>query len=282
VALDVLEEAEGWFTKSNTICDPGPEVSGVVFSEPFPGCGEGLAVVNDGTVGAVTLVLVDGDVIDIRNAAGFVAPDVLPSVRAIDSSGCISVWNSEYVLHSLVDNSTFNDCFWFDSLFSDRSNHSESSLSDEGERNSQTSANCGDIPFASGPVAPVSVPAEVSLAQGTGPVPVELKNPSRQMLSGRPSSELSAEFVQFFFDDGEPRDSPLPISIKGKSSCRYSFLEGFGFVVVAADSDSSTVLALWFLPPAVGEVPSDEPPELWASIVLHNVREHLADSVAPR
>ncbi len=52
--------------------------------------------------------------------------------------------------------------------------------------------------------------------------------------------------------------------------------------MVAADGDSSAVLAIWFLPPAVGEVSSDEPPELWASIVLHNFREHLTDSVAPR
>jgi hypothetical protein len=43
VSLDVLEEAQSWFTKSNTICDPGPEVSGVFFSESFAGCGKTLA-----------------------------------------------------------------------------------------------------------------------------------------------------------------------------------------------------------------------------------------------
>ena len=43
VSFDVLEEAQSWFTKSNTICDPGPEVSGVFFSFSLPGRGERLA-----------------------------------------------------------------------------------------------------------------------------------------------------------------------------------------------------------------------------------------------
>jgi hypothetical protein len=101
------------------------------------------------------------------------------------------------------------------------------------------------------------------------------------MLSGGPFSELSAELVQLFLDDGEPCDCSLSVSAKGKSSCRYSSLESVGFVVVAADGDSSTTLAFRFLPPPVGEVPSDDPPELCASVILHNLRENLTDSVAP-
>jgi hypothetical protein len=43
VSLDVFEEAQGWFTKSNTICDPGPEVPFVVFPFSLSCCGDGLA-----------------------------------------------------------------------------------------------------------------------------------------------------------------------------------------------------------------------------------------------
>jgi hypothetical protein len=43
VSLDVLEQAEDGSANSNTICDPGPEVPGVVLSPPLSGRGEWLA-----------------------------------------------------------------------------------------------------------------------------------------------------------------------------------------------------------------------------------------------
>jgi hypothetical protein len=43
MSFDVLEEAESGSEKSNAICDPRPEVAGVVLSCPLPCCAEGLA-----------------------------------------------------------------------------------------------------------------------------------------------------------------------------------------------------------------------------------------------
>jgi hypothetical protein len=43
VPLDVLEEAEGWLAKLNSVCDDGPEVPGIVRSSPLAGGAEGLA-----------------------------------------------------------------------------------------------------------------------------------------------------------------------------------------------------------------------------------------------
>ena len=57
-------------------------------------------------------------------------------------------------------------------------------------------------------------------------------------------------------------------------------MEEICFFVVAADGDSPAVLRWRFLPPSVGKVPSNDPPELGASVVLHNLRENLADSVS--
>jgi len=119
VSFDVLEEAQSWFTKSNAICDPGPEVSFVFFSLSLSCCGERLAVVDDGPVGVVTLVLVDGDVVYIGNSAWLVVSDVLPAVVSLNLSGSISVRNRKYILGSLIDSSALNDCFGFDFLLSD-------------------------------------------------------------------------------------------------------------------------------------------------------------------
>lgn len=52
--------------------------------------------------------------------------------------------------------------------------------------------------------------------------------------------------------------------------------------MVAADGDSSATLSWRLLSPAVGEVSTNDPPEFGASVVFHNVREHLADSVSSR
>jgi hypothetical protein len=128
VSFDVLEEAQSWLAVFDAGGDPGPEVSGVVLSLPFSGCGEWLAVVDDGAVGAVALVLFDGDVIDILNAARLVAPDVLPTVRAINFSGSISVRNDKEILVPLIDNSAFNCLGFCGLILSDGGNHSESSL----------------------------------------------------------------------------------------------------------------------------------------------------------
>lgn len=43
VSFDVLKEADSGSHSSNSICDPWPEMSGVVFSKSFSGCGEWLA-----------------------------------------------------------------------------------------------------------------------------------------------------------------------------------------------------------------------------------------------
>ena len=57
MALDILEEAESWLKKSNSVCDKGPEVSWVVSSESFTGCAEWLAwVATSEDVHAVTKI----------------------------------------------------------------------------------------------------------------------------------------------------------------------------------------------------------------------------------
>jgi hypothetical protein len=46
VSFDVLEEADSGSHGNNSICDPRPEVSGVVFAESLPGCAEWLTWVS--------------------------------------------------------------------------------------------------------------------------------------------------------------------------------------------------------------------------------------------
>ena len=43
VSLDVLEKADAGLAKPNSVCDPRPEVSGVVLAEPLSCCAEWLA-----------------------------------------------------------------------------------------------------------------------------------------------------------------------------------------------------------------------------------------------
>jgi hypothetical protein len=207
VSFDVLEEAQFWFTKSNTICDPGPEVSFVFFSLSLSCCREWLAVVDDGSVGVVTFVFFNGDVVDIGNATWLVAPDILPSVISFNLSRSISVRNDKEILIPLIDSSAFNLLCSGGFVFSDARNHSKSSLSEEGERYSQTSADRCDSPVAAGVFFSVSVSAEIPFAQRLCSFWVESKHPSRQMLLGSSRAKLFAELVEFFFDDGKSSGS---------------------------------------------------------------------------
>jgi len=43
MSLDVLEEAQGWLEKANSVCNPGPQMSWVVLAESLSCCAEGLA-----------------------------------------------------------------------------------------------------------------------------------------------------------------------------------------------------------------------------------------------
>lgn len=99
------------------------------------------------------------------------------------------------------------------------------------------------------------------------------------MLSGGSGSELSAELVEFFLGNSKSSDSSFCVSVKFESCGCDFLLEEVRLLVVAADCDSSAMLGWGLLSPAVCEVPSDDPPELGASVVLHNIREHLTDSV---
>lgn len=279
VALNVFEEAESWLAKLNSICNPGPEVPWIVLSLSFS-CGrEGLAVVDNCPVGAVALVFFNGDVVYISNSAWIILPDVLPAIVSLNLSGSISVRNNEEILVPLIDNSAFNILGLDGFVFSDGSNHSESSLSEEGERNSQAPADRGNPPVVSASFATVSVPTEVTVANCSCSFGIKSKNPSREMFSGCSRAELAAEIVEFFLDDSKSSGSSFSVPVEVEPRGGDFLLEEVRLLVVAADCDSSAMLGWGFLPPSVGEVPSDDPPELGASVVLHNFREHLTDSV---
>jgi len=128
-------------------------------------------------------------------------------------------------------------------------------------------------------VASVAVSGEVAVAEGPRPFGIKAKNPSREMLSSGSGSELSAELVEFFLDDGKSSDGSFCVPIEVEPCGGDFILEEVRLLVVAADCDSSTMLGWRLLSPSVCEVSSDDPPELGASVVLHNLREHLTDSV---
>jgi hypothetical protein len=119
----------------------GPEVAGVVKAKPLTGSAEGLAVVDNGAVGAVAFVFLNADVVDATNAARFDTSDQLPTVVPLHKGRTIPVRDRDDIEVLLVDCSTLDDsCTWYPASPHTRDN-AMASLGQQSNTKSERAAN---------------------------------------------------------------------------------------------------------------------------------------------
>jgi hypothetical protein len=109
LGTDLLAEEHGRLQLADQFESHRPQVALVFHPSPLPGRRERLAVMDDRSVRAITLVLGDSDIVNTPHSRFGDLPDEFPSVIAVDGAGAVPVRDHDDIGIPLINFPALDD-----------------------------------------------------------------------------------------------------------------------------------------------------------------------------